>query len=143
MYEEIEYDIKPEINGSTKIKIELTDPTEKQEFEEVILEEKYGIGNDHICLLCDIGYPTKKDLLIHIASEHGMKFECSKCLNLFESDFALSEHDSYVHGEGGKPLLPSKFESDKKSKAIETGILLLINQAGQVRNFDLWAQSVL
>ena len=92
MYEKIEYDIKPEINGSTKIKIELTDPTEEQEFEELILEEKYGIGNDHICLLCDIGYPTKKDLLIHIASEHGMKFECSKCLNLFESDLALSEH---------------------------------------------------
>ena len=90
MYEEVEYDIKPEINGSTKIKIELTDPTEEQEFEEVILEEKYGIGNDHICLLCDIGHPTKNILLTHIASEHGMKFECSKCFNLFESDFALN-----------------------------------------------------
>ena len=132
MYEEIEYDIKPEINGSTKIKIELTDPTEEQEFEEVILEEKYGIGNDHICLLCDIGYPTKKDLLIHIASEHGMKFECSKCLNLFESDFALSEHDSHVHGEGGKPLLQSKFKSDEKNKAIETGIILSIDQVTAV-----------
>ena len=67
-------------------------------------EKKYGKEEKHLCLICDTGYVTKMDLLMHIASEHDMKYECSECFKLFESDFALNEHTSYVHGPDAKPI---------------------------------------
>ena len=66
--------------------------------------KKYGKEEKHLCLICDTGYRTKMDLMIHIASEHDMKYECFECFKLFESDFALDEHTSYVHGADAKPI---------------------------------------
>ena len=62
-----EYDIKPEIHGNTTIKIEMTDPTQYENSEHLAPEKKYGREKQHICLLCDTGYPTKLSLLGHLA----------------------------------------------------------------------------
>ena len=62
-----EYDIKPEIHGNANIKIEMNDPTQYENSEHLVLEKKYGKEKQHICLLCDTGYPTKISLLAHLA----------------------------------------------------------------------------
>ena len=62
-----EYDIKPEIHGNANIKIEMTDPTQYENSEHIVPEKKYGKEKQHICLICDTGYPTKISLLGHLA----------------------------------------------------------------------------
>merc|ERR1719362_749924 len=58
-----EYDIKPEIHGNANIKIEMTEPSQYENSEQIVPEKKYGKEKQHICLLCDTGYPTKLCLL--------------------------------------------------------------------------------
>ena len=103
-----QYDIKPQVYGKAEIKevdIEMFDPYDQEYVEtEPEEEKKYGKEEKHLCLICDTGYLTKMDLLMHIASEHNMKYECSDCFKLFESDFALDEHKSYVHGPDAKQI---------------------------------------
>ena len=62
-----EYDIKPEIHGNANIKIEMTDPTQYENSGHIVPEKKYGKEKQHICLICDTGYPTKISLLGHLA----------------------------------------------------------------------------
>ena len=45
----------------------MTDPTQNENSEHIAPEKKYGKEKQHICLLCDTGYPTKISLLGHLA----------------------------------------------------------------------------
>ena len=45
----------------------MADPTQYRNSEHLIPEKKYGKEKQHICLLCDTGYPTKLSLLGHLA----------------------------------------------------------------------------
>ena len=45
----------------------MADPTQYRNSEHLITEKKYGKEKQHICLLCDTGYPTKLNLLAHLA----------------------------------------------------------------------------
>ena len=45
----------------------MNDPTQYENSEHLVLEKKYGKEKQHICLLCDTGYPTKISLLAHLA----------------------------------------------------------------------------
>ena len=45
----------------------MTEPSQYENSEQIVPEKKYGKEKQHICLLCDTGYPTKLCLLGHLA----------------------------------------------------------------------------
>ena len=82
-YDDDYHAIKPEIYiGKAEIKveddIEMIDSTQENPF----AEKKYGKEQKNVCLICDTGFETKMSLLMHFASEHDMKYECSDCLKV-------------------------------------------------------------
>ena len=82
-YDDDYHAIKPEIDvekAEIKIEddIEMIDSSQEDPF----AEKKYGKEQKNVCLICDTGFETKMSLLMHFASEHDRKYECSDCLKV-------------------------------------------------------------
>ena len=88
-YDAMEVDIKDENFDETIKEVNETS-------NENIMEEGF------VCLLCDSNYAIEMDLIKHVASDHGIKIQCTICDKLFKSSQKLKEHKAYVHDK--KPL---------------------------------------
>jgi len=83
-YDDMEVDIKEENFDES---IEAVNETSNEN----IVEEGF------VCLLCDSNYPIEMDLVKHVASNHGIKIQCTICDELFKASQELKEHKAYVH----------------------------------------------